>query len=72
MKLNRIQYKHHRDNGDKMTYNERVNEAAERFMTMQAKGIGRYNMNLQSIAMVFCVKEADIVNAASIRRDQIK
>lgn len=47
-----------------MTYNERVNEAAERLMTMQAKGIGRYNMNLQSIAMVFCVKEADIVNAA--------
>jgi hypothetical protein len=53
-----------------MTYNERVNEAAERLMTMQAKGIGRYNMNLQSIAMVFCVKEADIVNVASILRDQ--
>ena len=53
-----------------MTYNERVKEAANRFMTMQAKGIGRYSMNLQSIAMVFCVKEADIVNVASILRDQ--
>jgi len=64
MKPNGIHYIHHRNTGDKMTYNERVKEAANRFMTMQAKGIGRYSMNLQSIAMVFCVKEADIVNAA--------
>jgi len=69
MPINQLHYIHHRTTGEKMTYNERVNDAAERLMTMQAKGIGHYKMNLQSIAMVFCVKEADIVKAALILRD---
>ena len=47
-----------------MSYIERVNQAADRFMTMQNRGVGSPKMNLQSLAMVFCVKEADIVNAA--------
>jgi hypothetical protein len=57
---------------ERYTYEQRVAQAADRLITMQQCGVGRYNMNLQSIAMVFCVKEADIVNAASILRDQIK
>ena len=58
-----IHYLHHRDTGDKMSYIERVNQAADRFMTMQSRGVGNYKMNLQSLAMVFCVKECDIINA---------
>lgn len=57
---------------ERYTYEERAAQAADRLITMEQCGVGRYNMNLQSIAMVFCVKEADIVNAASILRDQIK
>ena len=47
-----------------MSYIERVNQAADRFMTMQSRGVGNHKMNLQSLAMVFCVKECDIINAA--------